>query len=60
MSSLTPAITFIADKVKLNGPKVDNSFSITFETGEYVWDMVKELPNMNGKTLKITVEEYTE
>lgn len=36
-------IQFKADKVKINGPKADNSFAITFEVGEHGRQDVKEL-----------------
>lgn len=48
-------IHFIADKVKLNGPKVDGGYSVTFEVGGYVWDQIKELPRVNGETIVVAV-----
>lgn len=53
-------ITFIADKVRLNGPKVDGSYSVTFETGEYVWDQIKDLPNLNGDAMMVSISKYDE
>ncbi len=49
-------IKFIADKVKITGPKHDGSFTVSFETGEYGWSKIKDLPDLNGKVLKIQVE----
>ena len=48
-------IYFIADKVKLNGPKVDGGYSVTFEVGGYIWDQIKELPRVNGETIVVAV-----
>lgn len=46
-----------ADKVKVNGPKVDGSYSITFETGEYEQLNVAKIMTIPQQTpLKITVE----
>jgi hypothetical protein len=36
-------IKFIADKVRVNGPKVDGGYSVTFEVGEYEQEQVSEL-----------------
>lgn len=52
-------ITFIADKVKMNGPKVDGTFTISFDTGEYAWDLIKDLPNLNGESIVVSVSKYT-
>lgn len=52
---MTEPIHFIADKVKLNGPKVDGGYSVTFEVGGYVWDQIKELPRVNGETIVVAV-----
>lgn len=46
---------FIADRVKISGPRVDGSYSITFEVGEYQWDNIKELPNLNDELIYIKV-----
>ena len=51
-------IEFVADRVKINGPRVDGNYSITFETGEYVWDQIKDLPNLNGESILVTVSNY--
>jgi len=48
-------ISFIADKVKVNGPKVDGGYSVTFEVGGYLWDQIKELPLVNGETIVVAV-----
>ncbi len=49
-------IKFTADKVKVNGPKVDGTYSITFDCGEYIWDAIKELPNLNGGIMNVEVK----
>lgn len=52
-------ITFIADKVKLNGPKLDGTFTISFDTGDYAWNLIKDLPNLNGESIVVSVSKYT-
>lgn len=48
-------IEFTADSVSIVGPKIDGSFKISFTTGEYAWNQIKELPNLNGKNVKVVV-----
>lgn len=48
-------IKFKADRVKISGPRVDDSYTITFETGEYAYDDIMELPKMNGETIEVEV-----
>lgn len=50
--------TFVADKVKVHGPKIDGTFTVTFETGEYAWEQIKELPSLNGTSLQVKVTQY--
>lgn len=50
-------IIFMSDRVKLNGPKVDNTYSVTFETGEYEKTKLADLLLLDpNQVLKITVE----
>lgn len=49
------ASQFMADKVSIFGPKVDGSFKIAFEVGEYQYDNIKNLPKLNGKMLAVAV-----
>lgn len=52
-------ITILADRIKINGPRVDNSYTVTFEVGEYEREKVAKLlllTNTN-KTIKLTVED---
>lgn len=52
-------ISFIADHVQIKGPrKTDGSFIVTFETGEYVYDQLKDLPNLNGSNILVSVTKY--
>lgn len=37
------AVTFGADKIKVNGPKIDGTYSIIFETGEYEIMQIAEI-----------------
>ena len=36
-------IEFIADKVKIAGPRIDSTYTVTFEVGEYEQDQLGEL-----------------
>ena len=52
-------ITLIADKVRINGPKVDGGLSITFEVGEYEQEKIAELLKIPQQTpLEVTVKIY--
>ncbi len=42
MNDIKP-ITFTADKVRVNGPKVDGGYAVIFEVGEYEQDKVADL-----------------
>ena len=50
-------IAFSADKVKISGPRVDGSFAVTFETGEYEKSKLAELFLIpSDSMLKVTIE----
>jgi hypothetical protein len=50
-------IKFNADRVKISGPRVDESFLVSFETGEYEKSKLAELFLVPSETmLKVTVE----
>lgn len=50
-------MNFLSDQVKLAGPKVDGSWSVTFSVGEYERESLKELIGIPAETnLKVTVE----
>ncbi len=49
--------SFLADKVKISGPRIDGSYTITFEVGEYEYDNIKDMVKLNGKIIKVSVEE---
>ena len=56
---------FLADNIRINGPKVDGTMSITFETGEYerekILDIMKfKLPliiDVNEQNPKISTDK---
>ena len=60
MARVKESIKFSADSVKVSGPLVGGSFRITFETGEYGWKKIKDLPDLNGKVMNVEViaEDY--
>lgn len=52
------SIEIIVDKIKINGPKVDNSFSITLEVGEYEHRKIAEIMKIAQPTnFKVIIEE---
>jgi hypothetical protein len=50
-------IEFIADKVKIAGPKIDGSFTISFDVGEYEYEKIMNLPKLNGSAMYVSVIE---
>lgn len=49
--------TFIAEKVKVTGPKVDGGYSVTFEVGEYEQQHVANLLLLPRDTIiQVSVE----
>lgn len=44
-------IELTADKIRMSGPKIDGSYSVTFEVGEYEQDHVSELFKIPQGTL---------
>jgi len=57
MTELT--VTFNADKLRISGPKVDGSYSVTFETGEYEQQKIAELLTIPQQTpMTVIVSEY--
>lgn len=48
-------ISFIADRVKLAGPRIDGNFTLTFDIGEYEYDKIKDVPKLNNSALYVNV-----
>jgi hypothetical protein len=36
-------IVFTADKIRISGPRIDGSYTVTFETGEYEQEKISEI-----------------
>lgn len=50
-------MNFVADKVKVNGPKVDGGFTVTFEVGEHQqFEVAKLLAIPQQTTMKVVLE----
>lgn len=50
---------FIIDRIKVNGPKADNSYTVSLELGEYQREAAAKLLLLPiDQAYKITVEEY--
>lgn len=51
-------ITLTADQIKINGPKVDGSFTLSISVGEYEKHKLAPLMMMgNDKVYKVTIKE---
>ena len=51
-------IELIVDKIKINGPKSDNSFSITLDVGEYEQSKIAQIMSIIQPTVfKVSIEE---
>jgi hypothetical protein len=46
---------FMADRVTIRGPRVDGSYTISFEVGEYEYDKIKDIPKMNNGVIQVEV-----
>ena len=54
-------IELTADQIKISGPRVDGSYSVTLMIGEYEKHKLAPLMLMeNDKTYKITIQECDE
>lgn len=54
-------LKLIADKVKVNGPKVDGGFTVSFDVGEYEQHIISEVLLLKqGEAINITLEQKTE
>lgn len=48
---------FLADEVFIKQRKLDKSWVVELSTGELIYDQIKDLPKLQGKVLKVTIEE---
>lgn len=56
MRNVIDMLEFQADKVTIKGPRVDGSYVLSFEVGEYCQKQVAEVINIpQGTTLKVHV-----
>ncbi len=46
---------FNSDRVTIRGPKIDGTFVISFEVGEYEYDNIKDIPKMNDDDMVVVV-----
>jgi len=50
-------MTFDADKIKVNGPRMDGSFAVTFEVGEYEQEKIAKLLLIPQNTVvRVTID----
>ena len=53
-------IEIIVDKIKVNGPRLDNAYTVTLEVGEYAHGKIAQIMNIAQPTnFKVTIEEIT-
>lgn len=50
-------INFIADKLKISGPRIDGTYTITLEVGEYMYDEIKDAPKLNGGNINVIISD---
>lgn len=55
MDDMKKKIEFTADRVKISGPRVDGSYTVTLEVGEYAYDQIKDLPQLNNSLIHVEV-----
>ena len=51
---------FVADRVKIAGPRIDGNYTVTFEIGEYGYDFIKDIPKFNGESIFVEVKDGEE
>jgi hypothetical protein len=52
-------LVIIADGLKVSGPKVDGTYSLTFTTGEYQRDEIANALRISpGTALRVTIEVH--
>ncbi len=56
MVKLNKTVQFIADKVRISGPKIDGGYVISFEVGEHMANKVSEIIRLPQNTaLKVDI-----
>lgn len=58
MESKPITIELLADAVKINGPRVDGSYSLTFSCGEYMKHEIAKLLQMDECVMQLNITEY--
>ena len=54
-------IELLVDKIKINGPKLDNSYSVTLEVGEYEQSKISKIMAIQQPTVfKVMIERAEE
>ena len=48
---MSKQLEFMADRIKVNGPRIDGSYAVTFETGEYEQDKVAKILSIPQQTV---------
>jgi len=50
------SIELLADKIKINGPKVDGTFTVSLDVGEYEQQKIAQLVTIpQGTVVKVTI-----
>jgi len=54
-------IEIMVDKIKVNGPRLDNCYTVTLEAGEYEQGKIAQIMSIAQPTnFKVVIEEITE
>ena len=54
---LSIKIELIADKIKVNGPRLDNAYTITLEVGEYEREKIAQITSIaQPANFKVSIE----
>jgi len=54
-------IEIMVDKIKVNGPRLDNCYTVTLEVGEYEHGKIAQIMSIAQPTnFKVVIEEITE
>jgi hypothetical protein len=57
---ISKKIEIMADKIKVNGPRLDNAYTVTLEVGEYEHGKIAQIMSIAQPTnFKVTIEEIT-
>lgn len=60
MDKPSETIELLADSVKINGPRIDGSYAITFSCGEYMKAEIAKILQLPECVLELSITKYDE